>query len=213
LSGSANAGGTVGTQANSGASNIAGSTSQPNTGISAGAGLNAQQQLQADGTNGLAGQTNVGANVNAGVANANVMATNDANARWRFRQHNGEWWYWTPRNTWMYHRNGNWVAYDQATYTVPQVFVPRTTYGYRGDAGLYYSQPMYRGYGYSDDFRYRSGYRGNYGYGSGYGYGNAYVDPGYAAGVNVGSAIGGAVGGNRGANIGGAIGGVLGSGR
>jgi hypothetical protein len=37
-------------------------------------------------------------------------------ARWRFARQNGEWWYYTPQNNWMYHRDGQWHAYDQASF-------------------------------------------------------------------------------------------------
>jgi hypothetical protein len=36
---------------------------------------------------------------------------NGREARWRFARHNGEWWYYTPQNNWMYHRNGQWNAF------------------------------------------------------------------------------------------------------
>jgi hypothetical protein len=46
------------------------------------------------------------------------LATMDQsrNARWRFARQDGEWWYYTPQNTWMYHRDGQWRAYDQASF-------------------------------------------------------------------------------------------------
>jgi hypothetical protein len=152
----------------------------------------------------------------AAAANLNATANNDRSARWRFRQHNGEWWYWTPQNTWMYHRSGNWSPYDQATYSYPQNFR-------RGYVQPGYSNRMYQGDGYWSGGRYYSGYGPrNYGYQQGYGYGNQYRynsgyrgqyygDPGYRAGVNVGGAIGGAVGGAEGAGIGAAIGGAIGA--
>jgi hypothetical protein len=218
----------VATQGNSGAAGIANSTSQPTVGggqlgvsgqagvggqggqLAPGAAINTQAQLQAD-------------NQIAAGAGVNVVA-NDRNARWRFRQHNGEWWYWTPQNTWMIHRGGNWIVYDPATYVVPQTFqrvYVQPGYSnqmYSGD-GYYYSGRRYRsgyapsysgGYGYDPyGSRYDSGFRGD-AYGSGYG--GAYVDPGYRAGANIGGAIGGAIDGGRGANIGSAIGGALGAG-
>jgi hypothetical protein len=39
------------------------------------------------------------------------------NARWRFSRQNGEWWYYTPQNNWMYHRNGQWLSYEPNTFT------------------------------------------------------------------------------------------------
>lgn len=31
---------------------------------------------------------------------------------WRYKQHNGEWWYWTPEEKWLVNRNGQWVDPD-----------------------------------------------------------------------------------------------------
>ena len=37
---------------------------------------------------------------------------------WRYRSHNGRWWYWTPQNRWMwYGDNGQWTDYDAETST------------------------------------------------------------------------------------------------
>lgn len=36
--------------------------------------------------------------------------------RWRFKQHNGLWWYWLPTNQWVYWTDGKWVPYDQQSY-------------------------------------------------------------------------------------------------
>jgi hypothetical protein len=169
--------------------------------------------------------------VNAsGNVGARTTAANDRNAQWRFRQHNGEWWYWTPQNAWMYHRDGQWHDFDQATYTYPRNwnrgFVPAPGRNYYDRYGRPYVNRYgygYRDYGYQDyvpGSRYGTGYRGyddggfyGRGYSGGRYYGGGYVDPGFRAGANVGSAIGGAIGGNEGAGIGAAIGGAIGSGR
>jgi hypothetical protein len=193
----------------------------------AGVGANANIGTNAGvGTNtGTGAGANVGANASSDVG-VRATASNDRKAQWRFRQHNGEWWYWTPQNTWMYHRDGNWQAFDQATYQYPRGWNNgRFNTGFRGNYGYYdgYNRPyVNRGYGYRNynnnyvpGYRYGTGYRGygnNY-YGNGGFYGGGYVDPGFRAGANVGSAIGGAIGGGEGAGIGAAIGGAIGSGR
>lgn len=148
---------------------------------------------------------------------------------WRYRWHNGRWWYWMPNRSWVIWDGNQWLnqadfnAQYQARYTGPR---------FRG-----YSQPYYNDGRYSTGYRgnyqpYYNGYRGNYygpgynnnnyygpGYGnqSGYGPGNRYYSP-YSdgsprgnAGASVGGAIGGAIGGNQGGNVGAAIGGALGS--
>lgn len=50
-------------------------------------------------------------------ADANLSAADQArDARWRFQQHSGEWWYYTPKNAWMYHRDGQWNAFAQDSF-------------------------------------------------------------------------------------------------
>ena len=40
-------------------------------------------------------------------------ASDDA---WRFRQHQGLWWYWLPSEKWVYWSDGQWVDYDPQRY-------------------------------------------------------------------------------------------------
>ncbi len=35
---------------------------------------------------------------------------------WRYRRHQGLWWYWLPSNKWVYWTDGKWVAYNPETY-------------------------------------------------------------------------------------------------
>lgn len=111
--------------------------------------------------------------------------------RWRYRHHNGHWWYWLPSNRWAIWTGNDWVNYDRNTY------YPR--YGYRGYGNRY--NTGYRGY-------YGPGYYGQ-GYYGGYGYGNR----GAAQGAAIGAGIGGAVGGPQGAGVGAAIGSAIGNDR
>jgi len=57
---------------------------------------------------------------------------------WRFVRNNGEWWYWTPGDYWMYYRDNQWYRFDTNAYQ-PNNY--RT--GYRGipdngSSGIYY---------------------------------------------------------------------------
>jgi hypothetical protein len=56
-------------------------------------------------------------------------------ARWRFAQHNGEWWYYSPENNWMYHRDGQWNEFAEDSF-VPNAgagqFGGEYASGYRG---------------------------------------------------------------------------------
>jgi hypothetical protein len=36
--------------------------------------------------------------------------------RWRYKQHDGLWWYWLPSNNWVYWTDGKWVPYDAKSY-------------------------------------------------------------------------------------------------
>jgi hypothetical protein len=54
-----------------------------------------------------------------------------ASDQWRYRFHDGRWWYWLPSNSWVVWSNSTWVPYDtwRTTY-VPSstVYTPSTTY-------------------------------------------------------------------------------------
>lgn len=82
------------------------------------------------------------ANVAGGVADAAKGAASAIDrgpqARWRFTRHNGQWWYYTPQNQWLYHRDGQWHAYSAAASQDSQQTAqlqnqPHAT-GYRGVA-------------------------------------------------------------------------------
>jgi len=36
--------------------------------------------------------------------------------RWRFRWHQGLWWYWLPSDSWVYWTDNRWVPYDAESY-------------------------------------------------------------------------------------------------
>jgi len=49
---------------------------------------------------------------------------------WRYRRHNGLWWYWLPSNKWVYWRDNRWVPYEQKSYVeYNNTRVPQS-YGY-----------------------------------------------------------------------------------
>ncbi len=76
-------------------------------------------------TPGMPWQARAGANLQAGDAGRD--------ARWRFQQHNGEWWYYSPQNAWMYHRGGEWNTFSQDQFTPNPQFSGEYAMGYRGD--------------------------------------------------------------------------------
>jgi hypothetical protein len=54
-------------------------------------------------------------------------------AQWRFHRHNGDWWYWSPNNVWMYHREGNWNRFAEDTFTPNPTFQGQYAAGFRGE--------------------------------------------------------------------------------
>jgi hypothetical protein len=105
--------------------------------------------------------------------------------QWRYRQHNGTWWYWTPDNRWVY-RNGNqWLNYEPAIAAVPDA-------RYSGQPAYGYNQPSPIGY-YPSPYRYSTGYGGYYGpvYQGGYYYGPGgyYGQSGISVGLGFGRGI------------------------
>jgi hypothetical protein len=66
-------------------------------------------------------------------AGANLQARDlDRNARWRFQQRGGDWWYYSPQNTWMYQRDGQWNQFSQDTFVPNPAFDGEHAVGYRG---------------------------------------------------------------------------------
>jgi hypothetical protein len=59
--------------------------------------------------------------------------------QWRYRWHNGAWWYWTPANRWVVWNGSSWQPYTPSA-------------GYNGGYGTPYGYPGYgypsHGYGY-----------------------------------------------------------------
>jgi hypothetical protein len=71
-------------------------------------------------------------------AGANLQPGDDArDARWRFARHNNEWWYYSPENRWMYHRDGDWNAFSEDSFTAMndsgRQFEGEYSAGFRGD--------------------------------------------------------------------------------
>lgn len=90
---------------------------------------------------------------------------------WRYRQHNGTWWYWLPSNRWVYWSNGAWTNYVPGT----PIVVAAPAYG------------VTSGYGYRQPYttRHHSHYQPSIGvhigagYGYGYGHGHGHVGHGH----------------------------------
>jgi len=57
------------------------------------------------------------------VVPANTPNNNVPNElKWRYKWHNGQWWYWSPDERWMIWDRNSWSIYDPATYKAPAGF-------------------------------------------------------------------------------------------
>jgi hypothetical protein len=76
-------------------------------------------------------------------ADANLSAAEQRrDARWRFAHHFGEWWYYSPENRWMYHRNGDWNEFAEDRFQPLPQQGQRYAMGYRGiDPAVQGDQP------------------------------------------------------------------------
>ena len=143
--------------------------------------VDVQSETAAPGAaNSPGGPVQGGVNLNDGAP----VAGNQNPEQWRYRWHNGRWWYWTPANSWVIWMNNTWQPYSQgmfsggysSNYSGSYNSQPYRSYGYSSPSyGYRYSNPYYGyrsgpsfGYGYGSP-RYYSGYRGYGGYGSPYG--------------------------------------------
>lgn len=80
--------------------------------------------------------------------NTNPAGRAQQGERWRFRHHNGHWWYWLPRNRWVFWHNNRWVDYDQQSYS-----------NYYPSNSNYYARPQGAGIN-AGPHRHGMGYRG-----------------------------------------------------
>ncbi|MBI1246594.1 hypothetical protein GC197_01975 [bacterium] len=141
-------------------------------GSQADAKANVDANVQGNATNN--GKANLGGNANANMnANGNANAApprannadpgsrrgdrDDRGARWRFVQHNGNWWYWAPNRFWMVYRNNAWNRYNGPGFGHGggwyDNYQPRVVTGFRGG-------PFVDGYYYRDDDGMRFMYNG-----------------------------------------------------
>ena len=108
-------------------------------------------------------------------ANAGAIVNRDGD-RWRYRWHNGKWWYWTSENRWMYHNGDQWLNHEPAPVVIPDGGNPEQPYttGYGG----YYGPDYQNGYYYGRRGYYRDGYY--------YGQPGVSVGLGFGPGIRIG---------------------------
>lgn len=70
-----------------------------------------------------------------------VQATVVVDNSWRYKRHNGSWWYWLPSKRWVVWSNNRWIDYDPATYATQVYRAPiysgNIGYGYRHSTGYH----------------------------------------------------------------------------
>jgi hypothetical protein len=65
---------------------------------------------------------------------------------WRFRRHNGAWWYWLPSNRWVYWTGEKWTPYRAQTYARSAPTQRYRSNSYPADQGNW-GPIRYNGYG------------------------------------------------------------------
>jgi len=65
-------------------------------------------------------------------SDAEKPASSSTGEAWRFRWHNGQWWYWQPSNRWVYWSNDRWNSYEPSQSVPAAVTVPRRAQSYSG---------------------------------------------------------------------------------
>lgn len=65
---------------------------------------------------------------------------------WRYRRHNGQWWYWLPSEKWVVWTGDRWTAYKAQTYSAYRAARPQRSSSYPADQGNW-GPVRYNGYG------------------------------------------------------------------
>ena len=83
----------------------------------------------------------------ANGADAEKPASPSTGDTWRFRWHNGQWWYWQPSNRWVVWNNGRWIPYEPGQAAPAPVAAPRRAQSYSGATQGPWGPIRYDGYG------------------------------------------------------------------
>lgn len=139
----------------------------------------------------------------AARANAGASGSTGNPNTWRYRWHNGEWWFYTPQNKWMYHRDNNWRNYVANEYRTPARYYS----GYRGPYNRVYNNPAANAAAINNPATNNNNSAAAAPFSNGTPAGNL----GSNLGADIGAAANTPQGVNRGAAIGGAIGSAIGA--
>jgi hypothetical protein len=109
-------------------------------------------------------QTNGDAQAQTSVqGDDSTRQSNNRSNAWRYRWHNGEWWYWHPEQYWLIRRNGQWSRYDRNTYQSPTrsyVDTDRRRETNQANDNAYRNGRYNTGQGLTTGYRGEAGYRG-----------------------------------------------------
>ena len=95
-------------------------------------------------------------NEGVGAPTRSILPSDTANASsrpegWRYRWHNGRWWYWTTADRWMwYSDDGQWIAYETNRPPSEPRRVDESNPASNGNGGYYHpgqDDPSYPSYG------------------------------------------------------------------
>jgi hypothetical protein len=71
------------------------------------------------------------------AATETPQPTSSTGEAWRFRRHDGLWWYWLPSERWVYWHEGQWVDYDAKKYAEWRAQRSQTSRATRGGDGYW----------------------------------------------------------------------------
>ncbi len=77
---------------------------------------------------------------------ANQSNTSQPDQSWRYRRHDGQWWYWLPSEKWVVWTGDRWTAYKAQTYSAYRAARPQRSSSYPADQGNW-GPVRYNGYG------------------------------------------------------------------
>jgi hypothetical protein len=69
------------------------------------------------------------------IVESAAAAPSEQGQVWRYKHHQGRWWYWLPSNSWVYWQDSQWVRYDADRFDQripPRDSSQRYRAGYRG---------------------------------------------------------------------------------
>ena len=96
------------------------------------------------------GPTAIGTQSPSATAPDTTAQKQQPSESWRYRRHDGLWWYWLPSNKWVYWTGNQWAPFETRGYSELRAARPARTYSYPSDQGNWgpvrydrFGQPRY----------------------------------------------------------------------